>query len=222
MRRYTFHVGDLTVNEAPMFEVTRSVPENSNAGTNVGAPICAEDIDDDTLCFNLHGDGAEENFTIHGATGTETCGSLTAANRSGDNPICAQIQVKEGASLDYETTASYDLTLQVSDRKDHESNSDGQHTCIDNSIAVAIDVTDEAELTAKIVYPSRDTDVGNSGFDLVIEWNGPANATLTWHQRSVPPTPGLPQTYPANTVALEPQQNGTWEYWLEASYTEDG
>ena len=42
VRRYTFHVGDLTVNHDPLFEVERSVTENSAAGTNVGAPISCE------------------------------------------------------------------------------------------------------------------------------------------------------------------------------------
>ena len=64
VRRYTFHVGDLDVNHNPIFEVERSVTENSNAGTNVGAPILVKDLDEeDTLCFALHGHGAD-NFTI--------------------------------------------------------------------------------------------------------------------------------------------------------------
>ena len=175
VRRYTFHVGDLTVNQDPIFEVTRSVPENTVFGNNVGDPICVNDIDDDTLCFNLHGHGAHENFIIHGSPDPNNkCGSFTAVNRSAaTGPICAQIHVKIGASLDYETTASYDLELEVSDRQDHESNPDGQHIHVDDSIAVTIDVEDEnPEPTINLTASSSSATVGT-------------NITLSWSSENL-------------------------------------
>ena len=156
VRRYTFHVGTLRVNHDPIFEREREVQENSNAGTNVGAPLCVKDLEDNTACFTLHGHGAHENFTIHGATDAGTCGTLTAVNRiddqndPNDGRLCAQIQVKQGAYLNHEVslegdTDFYDLTLQVSDGKDPESNRDpAPHIHIDDSIAVQITVTDDA------------------------------------------------------------------------------
>ena len=175
VRRYTFHVGDLTVNQDPIFEVTRSVPENTVFGNNVGDPICVNDIDDDTLCFNLHGHGAHENFIIHRSPDPNNkCGSFTAVNRSAaTGPICAEIHVKIGASLDYETTASYDLELEVSDRQDHESNPDGQHIHVDDSIAVTIDVEDEnPEPTINLTVSSSSATVGT-------------NITLSWSSENL-------------------------------------
>ncbi len=185
VRRYTFHVGDLTVNHDPIFEVTGSVAEKAAAGTNVGAPICVKDIDDDTGCFTLHGHGAN-NFTIMGgSTDADTCGTLTAVNRGTDDRLCAQIQVKEDACLN---SHFYDLELEVSDRKDHESNPDpALHTHIDDSIAVAITSPRAYTLTATAEHPST---FQTANFDLVATWNGPADATFVWHEHPVPPTFG--------------------------------
>ena len=72
--------------------VTRSVRENSAAGTTVGARVPGmpyddgDDETDDALTYTLHGEAAGA-FVIDSATG--------------------QISVKQGASLDYETKASY-------------------------------------------------------------------------------------------------------------------
>ncbi|MDE2904878.1 MAG: Ig-like domain-containing protein, partial [Acidobacteriota bacterium] len=64
----------------------RSVPENSPAGTAVGDPVAGTPYGEGTLSYTLTGDAATA-FTIDSSTG--------------------QISVKEGASLDYETTTSY-------------------------------------------------------------------------------------------------------------------
>ena len=141
VRTYTFHVGNLAVNHEPIFNVTRSVPENSAAGTNVGAPILVKDLDAETVCFALRGLDAHENFTISGTTDAEKCGTLTAVNRSGNDQMSAQIQVKAGANLDYESIDFYDLKLLVSDGQDHEGNVD--LSTIDDSIMVSISLTDD-------------------------------------------------------------------------------
>ena len=68
-------------------ELTRSVPENSPAGTAVGAPVTGTAYGTETFSYTLSG-AATGAFVIDSATG--------------------QISVKSGATLDYETKSSYD------------------------------------------------------------------------------------------------------------------
>lgn len=123
--RYVFQVGPLTLNEEPVFEVERTVEENSAVGTLVGDPIPVYQGDEDTLTFSLSGPG----HTLFNAE----------ADENGD----AQIKVAEDANLNYEAfgddPAEYQLTLGVSDKKDHESNAD---EVVDSVIAVKIRLTD--------------------------------------------------------------------------------
>jgi len=117
-RRYTFHVGDLTLNEQPFFQVERSVPEDAAASASVGDPVSVGGIGGDTLTYSLSGDG-HENFTVSpAATG-------------------AQIAVADGADLDYETRTLYNLTLSVSDGKGRTGYAD---TAIDDRVGVQINV----------------------------------------------------------------------------------
>jgi len=121
--QYTFHVGDLTLDEQPFFRVERSVAEDAAADANVGGPVSVGGIGGDTLAYSLSGEG-HENFTVsHAATG-------------------AQIAVADGANLDYETTSVYNLTLSVSDGKSRTSYAD---TSIDDRVGVQINVTDVDE-----------------------------------------------------------------------------
>ena len=98
-------------------DLSRSVAENSAAGTAVGDPVTGtpyddgDDETDDALTYTLTGEAATSNaFTIDSATG--------------------QISVKQGATIDYETKSSYtgrvnwtvqeqeafaDVTIQVTD-----------------------------------------------------------------------------------------------------------
>ena len=84
-------------NTAPVFtdgsSTTRSIAENTAAGTNIGAPISATDADNDTLTYTLSGIDAA-SFRIISTSG--------------------QLQTK--AALDYETKTSYSVTVSVSDR----------------------------------------------------------------------------------------------------------
>ena len=84
-------------NRAPAFTdgaaTTRSIAENSAAGTNVGAPVRATDLDDDTVTYSL--------------TGTDA-GSFTI-NSSG------QIMVGTGTMLDFEDKPSYTVTVGATD-----------------------------------------------------------------------------------------------------------
>ena len=86
------------VNEAaPSFtdgsSTSRSVSETSGSGTNIGSAVAATDADTgDTLIYTLSGTDAA-SFSIVSTSG----------------------QLKTSAALDYETTTSYSVTINVSD-----------------------------------------------------------------------------------------------------------
>ena len=86
------------VNEAPVFTegetATRSVAENADAGTNIGAAVSATDVDDISLTYTLSGTDAA-SFDIIDTSG----------------------QLRTKAALDYETKKSYTVTITVSDDK---------------------------------------------------------------------------------------------------------
>ena len=90
----TINVTD--VNDIPTFtdgtDTTRSIPENTASGTNIGTPVAATDGDKDTLTYTLGGTDAS-SFTIVSTNG----------------------QLKTSAALDYERKSSYSLTVSVSD-----------------------------------------------------------------------------------------------------------
>ncbi|MYC36410.1 MAG: hypothetical protein F4X66_05795, partial [Chloroflexi bacterium] len=155
----------LSANAAPQFAAdtaTRSVDENTPGGTSVGDPITATDSDDDTLTYALSGSDAGV-FDFETDTG--------------------QIKVKD--ALDYETTASYTVTVTVSDGKNAQGEAD---TSVDDSIAVTITVVnvDEpgvvslnpdtpqvgAELTATVLDP----DGGVTGLTWAWERSADGNA----------------------------------------------
>ena len=85
-------------NAAPTFAnptATRSVPENSAAGTNVGAVVTATDTDaGDTLTYTLEGAGAA-SFDIVSTSG--------------------QIRTRPGVTYDHEARSSYSVTVKVDD-----------------------------------------------------------------------------------------------------------
>ncbi len=86
-------------NRSPAFTdgdaTTRSVPENTAAGQDIGAPLEAVDPDRrDTLTYTLEGEDVSA-FDIDAATG----------------------QLQTRAPLDYETRISYTLTARVEDRR---------------------------------------------------------------------------------------------------------
>ena len=89
-------IGIIT-NNAPVFtegtSTTRSVAENTASGQNIGTPVTATDADtSDTLTYTLGGTDAS-SFAIVSASG----------------------QLQTSAALDYETQASYAVTVSVSD-----------------------------------------------------------------------------------------------------------
>ena len=133
-------------NAAPLFYVSRSIAENSAAGTNVGAPVTAKDPDGDTLTYTLTGTGADQ-FTV-------------AAVATG-----AQVTVAADAYINYEDTTSYDLVLNVSDLKDADGNTVTDQTQdVDHYIGLTINVTDETSETLAITLtadPTTQTVGGN-------------------------------------------------------------
>ena len=87
-----------SANSAPEFaldDYTRSVAENSAAGTNVGDPVTADDSDtNDTLAYTLEGTEAV-NFTIEETTG--------------------QIKTKAGVTYNHEAKSNYTVIVRATD-----------------------------------------------------------------------------------------------------------
>ncbi len=112
------------VTEVPAFPsatATRTIPENTPAGRNIGAPVSATDADNDLLTYSLGGPD-EEFFDIDASSG--------------------QLQTK--TALDYESKSSYSVTVSVRDSKDDEGNPD---TAIDATTRVTINVTTSTTTT---------------------------------------------------------------------------
>ena len=129
VKRYVIQVGEkLAEIEPPMFEVVRSIPENADSGAKIGKPIrLRTEGTSGTIKYTLTGEGANQ-FAI-GST-------------SGSNGV--QIVVAEGASLDFDTKATYELILGVTNSIDHESNPDFS---LDGTLGLTIELTESPRLT---------------------------------------------------------------------------
>ena len=100
---------------------TRSVPENTVAGQPIGAPVAADDPDnEDTLTYSLGGTDAA-SFDIDTSTG--------------------QLETKDALDFDDGHT-TYSVDVSVTDSKDDYDTAD---TLVDATIAVTINVTDVNE-----------------------------------------------------------------------------
>ena len=84
----------LRSNAPPVFTAVRSIPENATAGYPVGAPFTATDPDGDSLSYSLSGADSRA-FSIGRTSG--------------------QITLAAGMVLDYETKASYAVTVTATD-----------------------------------------------------------------------------------------------------------
>ena len=137
-------------NGAPSFpsaNVTRSVAENSPAGTSVGEPATAVDPDGDTLIYSL---GGSTKFVIDSDTG--------------------RIRVAPGATLDYESVSTYTVTVSVSDGLDANGDADPS---VDDSATVTVSVTDVDEPPAKPDAPSVVPDTRSPTSALTVTWTAP-------------------------------------------------
>ena len=94
----TVNVTNVDENRAPVFtdgeSTTRTVAENTVAGTNIGAAVAATDADGNTLTYSLGGTDAA-SFDIDTGSG----------------------QLKTRAALDYESKDTYSVTVTASDGK---------------------------------------------------------------------------------------------------------
>ncbi len=109
-------------NTPPRFRASstsRSVPENTAARQNIGAPVTATDSDGDTLSYSLGGADAA-SFAIVASSG--------------------QLQTRN--ALDFETPRIYSVSVSVSDGKDADGNPDSSS---DHTISVTISVSDVNE-----------------------------------------------------------------------------
>ncbi len=135
--------------------IRRSVAENSPAGTSVGAPVTAVDIDRDSLAYSLGGDDAGL-FDIVATTG----------------------QIRTINVHDYEDPRRYSLTVSVTDGKDADGNAD---TLIDASIPVTVVISDvdEAPTLSGLTMVLRDEGEGDRrGTEFVAI--DPENRHLSW------------------------------------------
>ena len=134
--------------------VTRSVAENSAAGTNVGAAV--------TATSNTN------NYTLtHELSGTDA-GKFEIASSTG------QITVKSGTSLDYESgTTSYSVVVTV---KAAAAGANSQSLTLDPNapgdyvVPVTINVTDVNEPPPKMAAPSATQNTATPKTKLDVSW----------------------------------------------------
>ena len=143
-------------NRPPEFDsatATREVPENTEAGENVGAPVTAADPDTgDTPAYTLEGADLD-SFDIDSASG--------------------QIQTKSGVTYDYETKSSYSVTVKADDNN-------GGTATIDVTITVAdVDEPPEFDSATATREVPENTEAGEN-IGSPITANDPDNDTLTY------------------------------------------
>ena len=129
-------------NRAPAFaeggSATRSAAENAAGGTDIGGAVSASDADGDSLTYSLGGTDAA-SFTMDAATG--------------------QLRVRD--PLDYESRASYSVTVTATDPSGAS-----------DSIEVSVNVTDADEPPGKPAAPAVSAESSTS---LNVTWSAPAN-----------------------------------------------
>ena len=115
------------VNNFPAFDsasATRSVDENTTAGSNIGDPVAATDVNEEDLTYELSGDDAA-SFEIWPS---------------------GQITVAEGASLDYETKTSYSVTVTATDAAGASDSIDVTIAVNDAGLSNAYDSDDSGDI----------------------------------------------------------------------------
>ena len=145
-------------NRSPVFPSTetgqRTVPENTRTGTNVGAPVAAEDPESNSLTYALTGTDADA-FTIVATTG--------------------QIRVKD--DLDFETKASYSITVEVHDRLDGMGNTS---TAVDDTQAVTITVENVKEPGVVTLTTDTGTIQARAEVTAALEDDDGVTGTVDW------------------------------------------
>ena len=183
----TFTATATTTNTAPVFtdgtSTTRTVAENTAAAVNIGTAITATDANNDTLTYTLGGTDASA-FTIDNTTG----------------------QLKTNALLDYETKATYRVTVSVSDGS------------LTDTITVTISITDVNEVpTASAIcevgdilapgesctYPGTDTE-----FSVLGNGNGQFLFFTSGSSLNIKGTEINGESY---TLVAKKLRSGSWE-----------
>ncbi len=139
-------------NSRPQFSTqakSRTVEENSPAGTTVGAPVTATDPEGHTLTYSLK--SPSSLFNLNSTTG--------------------QITVAKGASLDYESQRSYTVVVQASDGFSVIGIDDGH--IVDAEITVRINVTNVGEPPPKPAAPSVARSSSSPTSTLNVTWSAP-------------------------------------------------
>ena len=142
------------VDEPPEFDsatATRDVPENTEAGVAIGAPVTANDPDTgDTPAYTLEGADAD-SFDIDSASG--------------------QIQTKSGVTYDHESKSSYSVTVKADDNNGGTAAIDVTITVTDvneppefDSATATREVPENTEAGEAIGDPvtANDPDTGNT------------------------------------------------------------
>ena len=125
-----------------------SIPENTPAGSDVGEPVQATDVDDDPLSYSLQG---SSDFVIDRGTG--------------------KIRVADGVVLDFEAGQSYTLTVDVEDSYEGIDSVPVTITLTDvNEAPVARDdaATTREDEAAVVVVRVVDTDSDPENDDLTV------------------------------------------------------
>ena len=145
-------------NRRPRFPSTetgqRTVPENSRTGANIGAPVAADDPENDNLTYTLTGPDADA-FTIVERTG--------------------QIRVKD--ALDFETEPSYSFTIEVHDGRDGSGNTS---TTIDDTQAVTITVENVEEQGVVTLTTDTGTIQARAEVTAALEDDDGVTGSVTW------------------------------------------
>ena len=171
VKEYVIQVGSkLNETEPPLFELSRSLNENSAAGTNVGKPVSVRYEGKDTnLKFSLAGDGAE-NFTVANVNGA------------------AQVKVANNAIMDYEFHPNFDLTLQVTDGHDHEGNKDSPPPHIDHTVGLGIDLKNVIEPAGVTLRVSKTNPGPNEEVTFLAtfgDFSAPYGVRSFWNERDI-------------------------------------
>ena len=148
-------------NEPPSFtegnSATRSVAENTSAGSNIGATVSATDPDGvakfNTLTYSLSGTDAS-SFDLDTSTG----------------------QIKTKAALNYEAKTSYSVTVEVTDGK---NKSGGADTSSDDTISITINITDVNEPPAKLSAPSASANATTPTSKIDVSWTALTNTQMS-------------------------------------------
>ena len=124
----------------------RSIPENTPAGVNIGAPVSATDVDKDTLTYTLGGTDAA-SFDIDPSTG----------------------QLITKVDLDMETDPSYSVTVTVDDGTDANNSSD------DQNVTIAVTNVDEPPAAPAPPVVTTGAVSGSETTILEVNWYPPEN-----------------------------------------------